>query len=189
MLSNAKRVAVILAALTGLALGGTPIGTASAGTSGVQGAAGPAVQAQVDGVLAKSPGGTQISGNQVAWNDGKVVLTIPLPGEANARTASDPASTQGTANCPYTWTCLYEHANFDGRRLQFSDCGPVQDLGAYGFSDMATSWHNNQTRNTRTWVYNWTGSWTQLWVEGGAPASSTNVGAGNNDKADGIKAC
>jgi hypothetical protein len=163
------------------AFAGGGFGMAQADTAGVQ--------KQVDNVLAKSPGGKQISANQVAWNDGKVVLTIPLAGERSARAAGEPVTTLGTANCPYTWTCLYEHANFDGRRLQFSACGYIQDLGAYGFSDMATSWHNNQTPGTRTWVYNWTGSWTQIWVEGGAPSKSTNVGAGNNDRADGIRAC
>ncbi|WP_043486014.1 MULTISPECIES: hypothetical protein [Streptomyces] len=39
-------------------------------------------------------------------------------------------------------------------------------------------------------IYNWDGDdWDTLWAEAGAPASSASVGAGNNDKADGIKAC
>ncbi len=175
--SRGSILAVLVAAVCALIVGS---GTAQAATS---------VQGQVDDVLAKSPGGKQIGVNEVAWHGGKVVLTIPLPGRQRALAAGEPATTLGTANCESAWTCLYEHANFDGRRLRFSDCGYVQDLGAYGFSDMTTSWHNNQTMKARTWVYNWTGSWTQLWVEGTAPAQSTNVGAANNDKADGIKAC
>lgn len=159
------------------------------GTTAAQASALPDLQQQIDVVLEQAPGGQQISENQVAWQDETVILTIPRVAGQAAHGADEPVTTLGTPNCPYTWTCLYEHANYNGRRLQFSACGYIQDLGAYGFRDKATSWHNNQTRGTRSWVYNWTGSWTLLWTEGGAPSMSPNVGPGNNDKADGIKAC
>jgi hypothetical protein len=146
------------------------------------------LQRQIDKQMAKTPGGKQIGVNQVAWRGGKAVMTFPLPGEKQARAVNEPLGTLGTANCSYLWTCLYEHSNFDGRRLTWSDCN-FENLANWGFNDQTTSWHNNQSRGTQTHVYNWTGSsWAQLWVST-APSSSSNVGSANNDKADGLWVC
>ncbi|QFU88304.1 hypothetical protein [Amycolatopsis sp. YIM 10] len=152
-------------------------------------AAGTSVQAEIATVLEKTAGGVQISPNQVAWRDGKVILTIPLPGEPTARVAGEPVVSLATKNCAYTWTCLYEHRDYGGRRLSFQECGGIQDLSDYDFSDKTTSYHNNQTSGTKTRVYNWTGSWTQLWTTSGAESASAHVGSEKNDKADGIDAC
>jgi len=66
--------------------------------------------------------------------------------EANVVTAtgsSGGASTQGTADCPAGWLCIYEGTNWDGRRLQFND-EFWHSLAPYGFQKMTSSWHNNQ---------------------------------------------
>ncbi len=146
------------------------------------------LQKQIDKQLATTPGGRQIGVNQVAWRGGKAVMTFPLPGEKRARTVNEPVGTLGTPNCSYAWTCLYEHRNFEGRRLTWSDCN-FENLANWGFNDKTTSWHNNQTRGTQTHVYNWSGSsWVRLWTST-APSSSSYVGNANNDKADGLWVC
>ncbi|MCP3821226.1 peptidase inhibitor family I36 protein [Streptomyces sp. A3M-1-3] len=146
------------------------------------------LQKQIDKQLATTPGGKQIGVNQIAWRGGKAVMTFPLPGEKKARAVGEAAVPLGSPNCRYAWTCLYEHSNWDGRRLTWSDCN-FENLADWGFNDQTTSWHNNQTRGTRTTVYNWTGSsWAQLW-QSTAPSSSANVGSANNDKADGLWVC
>ncbi|MEV6247888.1 peptidase inhibitor family I36 protein [Streptomyces sp. NPDC051742] len=146
------------------------------------------LQRQIDRQMAVTPGGEQIGVNQVAWRGGKAVMTFPLPGEKQARAVDEPVGTLGTANCSYLWTCLYEHDNYDGRRLTWSDCAFV-NLSSWDFIDKTSSWHNNQSSGTVTRVYNWTGSsWSQLWAST-APSRSSYVGNTNNDKADGIRVC
>ncbi|MGW0560788.1 peptidase inhibitor family I36 protein [Streptomyces sp. NPDC003016] len=146
------------------------------------------LQKQIDKQLATTPGGKQIGVNQIAWRGGKAVMTFPLPGERQARAVNEPVGTLGTPNCSYAWTCLYEHQNFDGRRLTWSDCN-FENLANWSFNDKTTSWHNNQTRGTQTHVYNWSGSsWVLLWTST-APSSSSYVGSANNDKADGLWVC
>ncbi|OEJ24875.1 hypothetical protein BGM19_26130 [Streptomyces agglomeratus] len=146
------------------------------------------LQKQIDQQLATTPGGEQTGVNEISWRGGKAVMTFPLPGEKRARAVNEPLGALGTPNCNYAWTCLYEHANFDGRRLTWSDCN-FENLANWGFNDKTTSWHNNQTRGTQTHVYNWTGSsWALLWTST-APSSSSNVGSANNDKADGLWVC
>ncbi|WP_177221538.1 peptidase inhibitor family I36 protein [Lentzea xinjiangensis] len=147
------------------------------------------VQAEITQVLERTAGGVQISPNQIAWQDGRVVLTIPLAGEKPARAAEGSVAPLGTRNCTKYWTCLYEHKDYEGRKLSFTECNEIQDLSDYDFSDKTSSWHNNQSSGTKTRVYNWTGSWSGIWTTGGAESWSSYVGAADNDKADGIKAC
>jgi hypothetical protein len=147
------------------------------------------VQERIDAQLQSIPGGTQISQNEIASHDGKVILTLPMLGEGVARSSTEAVVPLGTANCPAQSTCLYADQNYNGRRLRFSDC-VFEDLRNWGFQDKASSWHNNQTRGTKTQVYNLrAGIFWPLWTEGGAPSNSTYVGDANNDKADGIRAC
>jgi len=147
------------------------------------------VQSQIDAALAASPGGTQINENQISWEDGAVILTIPLPGERYALGPGEEVGASGTHDCDYTFTCLYEHEQFEGRRLDFSKCGVIYDLGNWNFNDMASSYHNNQSGGARTTVYNWEGSWVRIWITSAAPTWSSNVGEDKNDIADGIKPC
>ncbi|WP_117213169.1 peptidase inhibitor family I36 protein [Allorhizocola rhizosphaerae] len=127
------------------------------------------LQARIDAWLAASPGGKQISPNQIAWEGGRVVLTLPSVG------------VHGSPSCPAGRSCLYEHANWEGAMLSFDTCG-FRDMIDYGFIDMTSSWHNN--RSTRSYLYNWTGSWTWLWTEQPS-TSSAYVGDAHNDRADG----
>lgn len=146
------------------------------------------LQRRIDEQMERTPGGEQTGVNQIAWRGGKAVMTFPLPGEKKARAVDETLGPLGTPNCSYLWTCLYEHSNFDGRRLTWSDCN-FENLANWGFNDQTTSWHNNQSRGTRTHVYNWTGSsWALLWTST-APSSSSYVGSANNDKADGLRVC
>ncbi|WP_326557334.1 peptidase inhibitor family I36 protein [Micromonospora sp. NBC_01796] len=136
----------------------------------------------------KAYGGTQISTNEIAWRGGRVVLTIPQPGSRAALAPGEKIAPLGTANCARGWTCLYEHSNFDGRRLTFTDC-ISEYLPNYGFRDQASSWHNNQTGGAVSVVYNYVGSSPQwIWSEP-SPRQSTYVGDANNDKADAIQVC
>lgn len=144
------------------------------------------LQARIDHQLAISKSrGVQISQNEIAWKDGKVVMTFPWP--------EGVVGPQDSSDCESLWTCLYESAGFnrppnpDGRKLRFTDC-VFEELANYGFQDKASSWQNNQTDGTITRVYNWNGQWDQLW-ESRAKSSSAWVGDGANDKADGMRVC
>lgn len=76
--------------------------------------------------------------------------------EADAASAAERGPAAGASDdvgllalddhCPDNWLCIFEHNNFQGRRLQFRD-GYWQDLGPYGFSEQASSWVNNQDCN------------------------------------------
>ncbi|WP_369366537.1 peptidase inhibitor family I36 protein [Streptomyces sp. CG4] len=62
--------------------------------------------------------------------------------KASTLRASDPRG-----NCAADYWCLYQDANYRGRRLQFSSSGK-KNLGDYGFRDKLSS------------VYYWVGRWT-----------------------------
>lgn len=49
------------------------------------------LQQQIDEVLAKTVGGVQISENEIAWENGSVIMTFPVPGEADAPLSSPTA--------------------------------------------------------------------------------------------------
>ncbi|MEV0648934.1 hypothetical protein AB0I28_27145 [Phytomonospora sp. NPDC050363] len=173
--------AIVIAGIT--VVGGQPAAAAEPET-------GSSVQAQIDAVLAQHPDGKQINTNQIAWENGTVILTIPMDGQRAAYGPGEQGVRKdGRPDCPYYWTCVYKDENYNDRRLQFSHCGYIQDLGGYGFNDQTTSWHNNQSGGARTRVYDWRGAWVQLWATGDAQSWNPNVGKANNDKADGIKAC
>ncbi|UJW30101.1 peptidase inhibitor family I36 protein [Saccharothrix sp. AJ9571] len=153
-------------------------------------ATGMSLQAEITQALEQTPGGVQISPNQVAWQNGKVVLTIPLSGEKFARAAAEPVSALGTKNCPYTWVCLYDGKDFEGRRLQFSECNEFNDLSSWDFNDKMTSWHNNQTSGTKARFYNWSNEeWVLVYTTPGAESWDGLVSSSINNKVDGIRAC
>lgn len=131
------------------------------------------VQAQIDRQLRLTPDGTQISANQIAWRDGTVIMTFP----------SDDIAVQGTADCPAGWFCFWADAGFEGRRLQFSDCGQ-QDLGDWAFRNKTSSWQNTTGSRVEVWQYDLIND--KLWTE--QPRSSSSwVGSANNDRADYFK--
>lgn len=51
--------------------------------------------------------------------------------------------TQSVYSCPYGWACLWEHVDYQGRRLQWRTKG-VKNLADWGFRDQASSAYNNR---------------------------------------------
>jgi hypothetical protein len=133
-------------------------------------------------------GGKQTAVNEVSWQNGRVVMTFPMPGSSRALSVGEQPVTAGTANCPTRYSCLYAAMNFDGRRLQFADCYQ-QSLRDFGFENQTTSWHSNKPRDVHSRVYDDdSGIRVTLWTSQGG-ARSSNVGAVKNDRADLILPC
>ena len=138
-------------------------------------------------ILQAHPDGLQIAENKVAFDNGKVVLTLPDEnGESTAAGDQSPGPTllsfsSSVHGCPNGWYCFYENDKFRGRRLQFRDCssgGTTQSLANYGFDNQTTSWLVNRSVGSIE-VYHVTvaknGSGvTELWREE-AYSSSSNV--------------
>ena len=142
------------------------------------------IQDMVNAVLEEHPGAVQISPNEVSFKNGAVILAFPNGKEA-AESGSDVHANGTVYGCPDGAYCFYEHANWGGRRLTFSDCsasGTVQSLWDYGFGNMTTSWVNNKNAYVVVKA-SVAGPDVTLWNEN-AFARSANVGAGANDRAD-----
>lgn len=97
------------------------------------------LDAQIAHHLKITPGAERVAFNELAWQDGNVhvVLTLPVPGQA----------INAAADCPALRVCLYEGDNFGYPRQAFLNCGDaaVDNIGV-------TSWHNNQTNDTESWL-------------------------------------
>jgi hypothetical protein len=125
-------------------------------------------------VLSEHPGGVQINEDQIAWNDGKVVLTIPSSTDVSADAISD---------CPPGWFCLWQDAQFMSRKVQFQGAG-CQSLDNFGFNNLASSWFN---RNGGTYrVYLTIGCKDGVLFTAESGARSSFVGNANNDKASAV---
>ncbi|MFJ7903897.1 peptidase inhibitor family I36 protein [Streptomyces sp. NPDC096198] len=90
------------------------------------------------------------SGEVHCYDTDQEALADPaLPAEVRAKSLR--ASALGAAdphdNCDADYWCLYQDANYKGRRLQFSSDGK-KNLGDYGFRDRLSS------------VFYWVGRWT-----------------------------
>lgn len=167
-----------------------------------------ALQSDINTTLASTTGGTQISANEISWDDGQTILVLPLPGQEKAP-ASSPTAVPDAGNtsaepdsvdwehCPAgaddnRWYCFYQDSNFGGRRLQWNwaHCDAKLNLADYDFSRKASSWVNT-TPNKDYWgmhitVYD--NLVRQLWVENPWTKVSS-LGAVTNDKATFVKAC
>ena len=86
--------------------------------------------------------------------------------------------------CSAGYTCLYESANYGGRRLQWRDRGQLINLSAYGFDNQMTSWRNLNSVDAR-WYYSAGGGGTSLCMN--ANTSVTNVGSTHNNKASSLR--
>lgn len=162
-----KRIGVLLAAAVVVlapaqvanAAGGTATPAAfaqQARSAGLDAKQAQQLQVEVDRVLAgMAAGGHQISANQVASDDGRLTVTVPVPGEATTR---DLADDQILATCSYYYVCLFDEPNFSGLLVSLSACS-LYDLGGYGLNDRLESYYNNQTSGTTARFYNWEGSW------------------------------
>lgn len=175
------------------------------------GAATGPLQARIDQVMHAHPGGRQISTNSIAWDNGRVVLTLPSPGSSRAPAdtaailGAAPGTRSGSATpdladtdwhgCPYAnwfggnhYYCFYSDINFGGSRVQFLYCGNVEDnLTNYGFNDVTSSWVNTKGLSlspgyTINVYRDVNAAGGSLWQEPPATASSW-VGSANNDQA------
>jgi hypothetical protein len=137
-------------------------------------------------VLSEHPGGVQINEDQIAWNDGQVVLTIPSSTQPQTQdaTAVDSAdiTVDAASDCPAGWFCLWQDAGFMNRRVQFQGAG-CQNLTDFGFNDLASSWFN---RNAGTYRVYTNIKCNPLLFTAQAGAQSSFVGNANNDQASSI---
>jgi len=82
------------------------------------------LQARIDAVLAEYPGGVQIAANEIAWEDGTVVLTLAVPGSA--------FGVLDVGSCATGSYCAYNGYSLSGSKLSFSSCGTPQPTGVIG---------------------------------------------------------
>jgi hypothetical protein len=171
------------------------------------------LQRQIDETLASTRGGVQISANEISWNRGQPILTLPLPGQRIAPAASPaalrlesldptdvtPASTNWhgcpAGNDDNRWYCFYQYSDFGGRRLQWNwaKCATPTYFSTYGFANKASSWVN--TTPTKSY---W-GMDVTVWQSAGNPDyvlwheppwhQVSYVGKSDDNKADYFEAC
>lgn len=131
--------------------------------------------------LAIPSGGVRV-GNEVFYDNGRAVLRFDLARVAKLQGKAAPDSTLDLI-CPEDWMCFFEHANYGGRRLRFRDCCYYQYFSNYGMQNRVSSWRNRlDVNDVRVWD---TGPSPDvlLWCSD-THATSSNVGAADNDKAD-----
>ncbi|ANJ57860.1 peptidase inhibitor family I36 protein [Pseudomonas silesiensis] len=96
-----------------------------------------AIQLQIDQQLSRKPAGRQVSATQVVYDNGAVVMTFPVPGDANP---TDPV-------CDYGYFCVWDGWDYTGRKLSLAST-PVSrpvNLADYNMSHQVSSWqHNNK---------------------------------------------
>jgi hypothetical protein len=100
--------------------------------------------------LATTPGGVRVGLNEVAWEDGNVVMTFGLP---------DGIGALAHGPCDPGWYCVYEAWYWNERdigqnyrKLRFRDCRPwgyVNFLRSYNFHDKTSSWDNRSNRRVK----------------------------------------
>lgn len=143
------------------------------------------MQQEIDELLAEHPDAVQLNRHAISWNNGKVVLDLARSRKSNKKTYSPQIAGAGSGRvygCPKGWFCFYEHYNFNGRRLQFSDCdtnGETQYLTKYGFGNQASSFVVNGDVD-RIEVFD--GNYHKIW-EMYSRSLSSGIGPKRNDKA------
>ncbi|MHC3473157.1 hypothetical protein ACYF6T_31325 [Streptomyces sp. 7R007] len=104
-----------------------------------------ALQAKVDGYLARQDG-RQVAANEIRLAGG-ATLTLTVPGERYVRdlAAPDAARTTEDWECDYTYFCMYRQPLGQGERLSLYHCQDyaLQDWLGEG------SYYNNQTPGTQ----------------------------------------
>jgi len=138
------RTAVLVGAVLGLGITGMlPAAAASARTARYTAGATGYQNDTIAQALANNPAGRRISASQIEWNDGTVVMAVPVTPDAS----SPPCPSTFTTH----WTCVYSGTNWTGTQLEFKDQGYYQDLYAYGGSSWHTWSFDNELRQ-RTWL-------------------------------------
>lgn len=136
------------------------------------------LQAQVNEQLKNYGGGKQIGINQISYGNGRMILTLPLPGETKARAIDELITPLGTANCRFEWACLWSDTNFNGTKLEKFFCDRI--VLAFPFSSSTGSIHNNQTSGTQTMILN---SSQQILNANLAPSKINDTGVGSRGNA------
>lgn len=99
--------------------------------------------------LKRTTGGERVSVNQIAWEGGDVVLTLPVPGARMEVTGSD--------RCESKHVCLYTRSIWRGAELNFYTCA-FRKLRHYGWTNVTSSWANHQTGGATSTLAYWNGS-------------------------------
>jgi len=110
------------------------------------------LQAEVDQHLKNYGGGKQIGINRISYEAGRMILTLPLPGEKKARAVGEPVAPAGVANCRFEFACLWADTNFNGAKIERAACETL--TLAAPFNSSTASVHNNQTTGTQTRLLN-----------------------------------
>jgi len=169
----------LLGVVTASATGSTPEAQAYGGgpAAGLTAAEEEAMQAVVNEHLKKSVGAKQISINQIAYADGSVIMTLPLPGEQTARAINELMAPSDTPNCAFEHVCLWTDTNFNGTRIDRVVCNGIKYFVLPApFNASIGSIHNNQTWGTQTMVLN---STQQVLHANLAPSTIHDTGVGS----------
>lgn len=138
-------------------------------------AASPLENNLLDEQLERLPGGVRISPTDLSYNGGNVVYSVS---SVEAAGSLDDCPTSTTQD----WTCVWEHADFGGRRLQFKDSGYMQYFADYDFKDQTSSWANRRGKDARLYSRVTDPDWT-ICMDSRTATSSMG---GFNDQADQI---
>ncbi|MET8152518.1 hypothetical protein ACIBSW_20475 [Actinoplanes sp. NPDC049668] len=186
--------ATLFVAIAGLAGSTAPAAAASvraeapvavaAPAAGYTAAQKKALQAEVAKHLNDYGRGTQVGVNEISWDGGSTILTLPLPGETKARAASEAVAALGTANCAFEYACLWSETNFNGSRLSRTVCDTITLAAPYNSS--TASIHNNQTSGTESYITN---SSRQILNSTLAPSRVNDTGVGSRSAARYWKVC
>jgi len=98
----------------------------------------------------------------------------------------NPAAASAAAVIPCTagYTCLYEHVNYGGRRLEWQDPGLLVNLADYDFNDQMSSWRN-LSGDAAIWYVDADGLGLAHCMPAGA--SDPWVGSSDNDQASSLR--
>lgn len=93
-----------------------------------------ALQAQITRYLADNPGGKQINGSEVSYEDGKFIVTFGVQAPSSGL----------VPDCPAGSFCFYDQPDYQGSRGRLSGCG-WQDLAMWGWNDRIESAYYNMS--------------------------------------------
>src|SRR5690242_12307605 len=83
-----------------------------------------------------------VVGRDLVYSNGVMVSLDAGTGLLSPSINPDTVGSASVIPCSSGYTCIYEHANYGGRRLQWRDPGQLINLTDYGFNDKMSSWRN-----------------------------------------------
>ena len=105
---------------------------------------------------------------------------IALPGGAGFLQVAPTAP----SDCPLNYVCLWEHQDFTGAMVAYSDCCSWYNLGDAGFNNRMSSWRNRKTVDAKVADFA-DGNGDRLCLNDGGQNASVSVAW--NDAATSIK--